>query len=199
MGSRAVVIVCRDEETARRRFGVLGKDSEFVNTRTGRRFFDDARIEQEFFKRSAAVDAAGFWGPVSDGLDLSRRGVNALVAKAQELLRQQYAPSLGCQRQSLTAVVSALEHPGIEERGRSAFTRIQQHRLEAAIAMSIPTVTTVGRVHSVSDLKLAPFHLLATEGQVHVHETRVAYGKARRHCKAGDGLLLATPIPKSST
>ena len=41
MGSRAVVVVCRDEEVARKRFGpeVAG----IVYTRTGRRFFDDRR------------------------------------------------------------------------------------------------------------------------------------------------------------
>jgi protein phosphatase len=49
-------------------------------------------------------------------------------------------------------------------------------------------------VHSVSDLKLAPFHLLATEGQVHVQRDHVWHmEKLAEICKAGDGLLLATP------
>jgi protein phosphatase len=49
-------------------------------------------------------------------------------------------------------------------------------------------------VHSVRDLKLAPFHLLATEGQVHVQRDHVWHmEKLAEVCKAGDGLLLATP------
>jgi protein phosphatase len=37
MGSRAVVIICRDEQAARRRFGVTGEGIGIVYTRTGRR------------------------------------------------------------------------------------------------------------------------------------------------------------------
>src|SRR5436305_8171058 len=49
MGSRAVVVVCRDEEAARRRFGVTGEGFGIVYTRTGRRFFGDSmpRLESE--------------------------------------------------------------------------------------------------------------------------------------------------------
>ena len=45
----------------------------------------------------------------------------------------------------------------------------------------------------MSDLKLAPFHLLATEGQVHVQRDHVWHmEKLAEVCKASDGLLLAT-------
>ena len=48
-------------------------------------------------------------------------------------------------------------------------------------------------VQSVSDLKLAPFHLLATEGQVHVQRDHVWHmEKLAEVCKASDGLLLGT-------
>ena len=45
MGSRAVVIVCRDAESARKRFGVLNEGAGICYTRTGRRFFDDRNLE----------------------------------------------------------------------------------------------------------------------------------------------------------
>ena len=51
MGSRAVVVVCRDEDAARRRFGVVDEGSASCYTRTGRRFFDDAELEGEFLER----------------------------------------------------------------------------------------------------------------------------------------------------
>jgi PNKP (polynucleotide 5'-kinase/3'-phosphatase) family adenylyltransferase-like protein len=58
MGSRAVVIVCRNEDAARRRFGVIGEGIGICYTRTGRRFFDDAKIEKEFLEKvRGAVDA----------------------------------------------------------------------------------------------------------------------------------------------
>src|SRR6185369_13661187 len=62
MGSRAVVIICRDEDTARKTFGVMGEGIGICYTRTGRRFFDNATLETEFLERvRAAATAAGFW------------------------------------------------------------------------------------------------------------------------------------------
>src|SRR5690606_39274892 len=45
MGSRAVVVVCRDAEAAARRFGVETGEAGVVYTRTGRRFFEDRDVE----------------------------------------------------------------------------------------------------------------------------------------------------------
>src|SRR5215470_2113583 len=62
MGSRAVVIVCRDQDAARRRFGIVGEGIGICYTRTGRRLFDDASFEREFLdKVRAAAGAAGVW------------------------------------------------------------------------------------------------------------------------------------------
>jgi protein phosphatase len=62
MGSRAVVIVCRDRDAARRRFGVAEDEAGTCYTRTGRRFFADAALEREFLNRIRnAVDKAGLW------------------------------------------------------------------------------------------------------------------------------------------
>src|SRR5205085_8111982 len=62
MGSRAVVIICRDEETARKRFGVIGDGLGICYTRTGRRFFDDRALESEFLTRvRKAMDKTEWW------------------------------------------------------------------------------------------------------------------------------------------
>src|SRR5262245_66043877 len=45
MGSRAVVVVCRDENAAQRRFGVAEPAPGLAHTRTGRGFFDDGELE----------------------------------------------------------------------------------------------------------------------------------------------------------
>ena len=49
MGSRAVVIVCRDEDAARKTFGVTGEGIGICYTRTGRRFFDDRQLGSRNF------------------------------------------------------------------------------------------------------------------------------------------------------
>src|SRR5207244_8296903 len=51
MGSRAVVIVSRDEGAARKHFGIVGEGIGICYTRTGRRFFSDSRLENEFLIR----------------------------------------------------------------------------------------------------------------------------------------------------
>src|SRR5438046_2409759 len=51
MGSRPIVILCRDEHVARRRFGVVDEGFGICYTRTGRRFFDDAELEATFLER----------------------------------------------------------------------------------------------------------------------------------------------------
>ncbi len=49
-------------------------------------------------------------------------------------------------------------------------------------------------VGSLADLKLAPFHLLATEGQVHTGKDHVWHMETlAKLCAADTGLLLATP------
>jgi protein phosphatase len=49
-------------------------------------------------------------------------------------------------------------------------------------------------VASLDDLKLAPFHILASEGKVHVDRDHVWHMETiRRFCEQDPGLLLATP------
>ena len=62
MGSRAVVVVCRDHDAARKRFGIVEDTAGICYTRTGRRFFDDRALETEFISRvQAALEGAKFW------------------------------------------------------------------------------------------------------------------------------------------
>ncbi len=92
MGSRAVVIVCRNEDAARRRFGIVEEGLGICYTRTGRRFFDDAKIEKQFLEKvRGAVDAAGFWQQFETDWICLDAELMPWSAKAQELLRQQYA------------------------------------------------------------------------------------------------------------
>lgn len=62
MGSRAVVVVCRNHEAARARFGTLDERAGVCYTRTGRPFFPELAEEAEFVARvQEALTQAGFW------------------------------------------------------------------------------------------------------------------------------------------
>ena len=92
MGSRAVVVVCRDEKAARERFGVTTGESGIVTTRTGRRFFNDPDLERRFLDRvRAALTAADLWAKLDTAWACLDCELMPWSAKAQELLRTQYA------------------------------------------------------------------------------------------------------------
>jgi polynucleotide kinase-phosphatase len=194
MGSRAVVIVCRDENAARRRFGVVGDGIGICYTRTGRRFFDDAQIEKEFLEKvRSSIDAAGFWDQFQTEWVCLDAELMPWSAKAQELLRRQYAPVGAAAKASLAETVACLERLASNNGDAVPLIERYKQRLEAANLYVDSYRRYCWPVQSVDDLKLAPFHLLATEGQVHVARDHVWHmEKLAEICKAGDGLLLAT-------
>ncbi len=195
MGSRAVVIVCRDEDAARRRFGVIGEGIGICYTRTGRRFFDDAKIEKEFLQTvRTACDAASFWEQFQTDWICLDAELMPWSVKAQELLRQQYAAVGAAAQASLLETVASLEHLAPTNGDALALLERCKARLNAAHLYVDAYRHYCWPVQSVSDLKLAPFHLLATEGQVHVQKDHVWHmEKLGELCRASDGLLLATP------
>ncbi|MGA8023207.1 MAG: polynucleotide kinase-phosphatase [Candidatus Acidiferrales bacterium] len=194
MGSRAVVVLCRDEDAARRRFGVIGEGIGIRYTRTGRRFFDDAKVEKEFLEKThAALAASDFWSQFETDWVCLDAELMPWSAKAQELLRQQYAAVGASAQASLAATVASLEQlVGANDEAMPLMERFKG-RLDAANRYVDSYRRYCWTVHSVSDLKLAPFHLLATEGQVHVQQNHVWHmDKLAEVCRASDGLLVAT-------
>lgn len=194
MGSRAVVIVCRDQDAARRRFGVVEDTSGICYTRTGRRFFDDRAMEREFVAAiQKTIEGAGFWEEFDTDWVCLDCELMPWSAKAQELLRQQYAAVGAAARAALVDVVGVLERAAAN--GSDVGVLLDRHR-ERGVAVE-KYVDAYRRycwpVRSLDDLKLAPFHLLATEGKVHTDRDHVWHMQTlKRLCDSGDGLLLAT-------
>lgn len=97
MGSRAVVIVCRDEQTARERFGVLEGEIGIVTTRTGRRFFNDPLLEGQFLDRvRSALTEADVWTSLATAWVCLDCELMPWSAKAQELLKNPIRGGRGC-------------------------------------------------------------------------------------------------------
>jgi polynucleotide kinase-phosphatase len=195
MGSRAVVIICRDRDTALRRFGVTQDEVGICYTRTGRRFFNDIALEKEFLLRiQAAVSNSGLWEEFrSDWLCLDCE-LMPWSSKAQDLLRQQYAPTGAAARAGLAASIAALRATSRHVLEASELVG----RFDERRGMAEHYIEAYRRycwtVRSLSDLKLAPFHLLASEGCVHSDKDHVWHmSMLARLCDSDPGLLLATP------
>lgn len=192
MGSRAVVVICRDEEVAQRRFGIAGDGSGICYTRTGRRFFEDRALESELLTRvRAAADRAGMWEQLETDWMCLDCELMPWSAKAQELLRQQYAAVGASARAALCESIAALEKAyGSVEEVAPLLTRYRL-RGEAAEKYTDAYRRYCWPVHSVDDLRLAPFHLLATEGKVHTDENHVWHMETlKRLCESVDDPLL---------
>ncbi|HEV2844705.1 MAG TPA: polynucleotide kinase-phosphatase, partial [Thermoanaerobaculia bacterium] len=195
MGSRAVVVLCRDEEAARRRFGVTDEGSGIVYTRTGRRFFDDAALERAFLARvSGAMDRAGLWEKWGTDWVCLDCELMPWSVKAQELLRDQYAAMGAAARTALPKAVARIAETGARGLDMSGLLARYRERYELAGRFVQAYRRYCWRVTSVADLRLAPFHLLATEGAVHVDKDHVWHMESLAElCRADPRILLATP------
>jgi protein phosphatase len=168
MGSRAVVVICRDEAAARRRFGVVDDGLGIIYTRTGRRFFDDQALERELLAIvSRALDRAAFWDRLATEWVVLDCELMPWSAKAQALIRHQYAAVSAAAAGGVVDTVATLRAAA----ARTSTAEPLVARFEERAGM-VSRYTDAWRrycwpVTSVADLKLAPFHVLATEGAVH--------------------------------
>ncbi len=202
MGSRAVLIVCRDEDAARQRFGVADEGIGIVYTRTGRRFFNEPELEAAFLDRvRQAIGRAGLWAEFTTDWFCLDCELMPWSAKAQELLRSQYAAVGAAGTAALADVESILKHTvarsqgaaELESAARGLLDRYAQRR--TTLAQYVEAYRRYcWPVQSLNDLKLAPFHLLAGEGRSYVDRDHTWHmDTLARLCAQDDKLLLATP------
>jgi protein phosphatase len=156
---------------ARERFGVLEGEQGICYTRTGRRFFENNALENELLSIiGSALDRSQFWERFKTDWVCLDCELMPWSAKAIELVRQQYASVGTAARVGLGEAVSVLEHAS----GRG--------------------MDVAALVESIRDIRVAPFHIMATEGTVH-SDTDHVWHMAEIAAVVGNAseLLLATP------
>lgn len=200
MGSRAIVVVCRDAPSAREQFGINEGELGIVYTRTGRRSFNDADLEHQFLERvRAALSAVDFWTKFNTTWVCLDCELMPWSAKAQDLLRVQYAAVGAAARAALPRAVTALERALGRIGGNNPEALVQlQDRYRQREENAAKFVTAYRQycwpVASLDDLKLAPFHLLATEGRVHTDRDHVWHmEELATICRMDAAMMLATP------
>jgi protein phosphatase len=196
MGSRAVVILCKDRHSALRRFGVTQDEIGVCYTRTGRRFFNDAALEFEFLCRvQLAVTKSGLWDELATDWIALDCELMPWSSKAQDLLRQQNAPTGAAARAGLAESIAALRLANRHVPEISGLVTRYENRLEMAGKYVTSYRQYCWAVHSLRDLKLAPFHLLASEGKVHSDKDHVWHMTTlARLSECDPQFVLATPF-----
>lgn len=174
MGSRAVAVICRNSETARKRFGVSGKETGMIYTRTGRRFFTDHTVEASLIEAVAhALTATNFWEEMETDWVCLDCELMPWSAKAQELLQEQYGAVRAAAQGSLAAAEGVLA--AALERGLPVESILERNSLRRRMIGEY--AAAYGRycwpVDSLNDLRLAPFHILGTEGAAHTDKNHL--------------------------
>jgi protein phosphatase len=194
MGSRAVLVVCRDGASAKRRFGVPEDGPIGVcYTRTGRRFFDDAAVDQALIARvSAALGQAGFWDRFETDWACLDAELLPWSAKAQGLIRGQYAPVAAAGEVALTNALATVE--AAAQRGLALEPLLERlrGRKEAIERYAAAYRGYCWDVNGLEGVQLAPFHLLATEGHTHLDRDHLWHMSELARLAEVDQLFLAT-------
>ncbi|TJZ99952.1 polynucleotide kinase-phosphatase [Actinacidiphila oryziradicis] len=165
MGSRAVALVCRDADAARKRFGVEGPTGSLY-TRTGRPFFDDVAVTEEILGRlRASATAAGLWEELGTDWLLLDAELMPWSLKASGLLRTQYAAVGAASGAAFPGSLAALEAAaarGVEVDGLLAK---QRERAEDAASFTEAYRRYCWTTQGLEGVRLAPFQILAAQGR----------------------------------
>ena len=196
MGSRAVLVVCKDEETAVNRFGIRDEGAGICYTRTGRNFFNDADTGRNFIDRvKQCLSKTSFWEKFNTDWVCLDAELMPWSAKAQVLLKDQYAAVGAAAGGALPEVENVLQNAfdrGIKDALPFLEKFKAKHRVIDRYVKAYQNYCWT--VNSIDDYKLAPFHILATEGQVHIDKTHEWHMEnIAEICKGDTKLLMATP------
>ena len=169
MGSRAVLVVTKNEDAVAKRFGIWDGSAGVVYTRTGRRFFEDWAMEEALLAQTrTALNDSGLWDELTTDWVVLDAEILPWSLKAGSLIRGQYAAAGAAAGATLPAEVAVLEAavgrglPLDDLLGRT------RQRQEMTQGYTRAYRQYVRRVSSLAEVCVAPFHLLASEGAVYV-------------------------------
>ncbi|MEM7154518.1 MAG: polynucleotide kinase-phosphatase [Myxococcota bacterium] len=192
MGSRAVMVVARSVDAAQARFGVGDGKQGVIYTRTGRGFFSRDELEAQLVKRvAAAFEAAELWEELDTDWVCLDTELMPWSLKAVELLRTQYAAVGASAKAALNEVVASLE--AAQDRGASELLERFSARRQMVEGYSAAWRRYCWSTEDIADVKLAPFHLLATEGRTHFDRSHVWHMDTLARLAEHEPTLVATP------
>lgn len=182
MGSRVIVIVCKDEKVAKIRFLAEDNKKGICYTRTGKYFFNDTKSEDELIERvNGVLTKNNFWEDFNTKWAIFDCEFMPWSKKARALLANQYAPvgksGSVALKESNNMIGKALDKEFLElsvkENSSGMYVDINGlynrfKEREDCIERYIDAYRQYcWKADSIDDLKIAPFHILATEKKVH--------------------------------
>jgi protein phosphatase len=162
-------------------------------TRTGRRFFDDAALDQALIARvAAALGQAGFWERFETDWVCLDAELLPWSAKAQGLIRGQYAPVAAAGEVALTSALEAVQAATTRGLTLEPLLERLRGRKEAIDLYATAYRAYCWETNGLEGVRLAPFHLLATEGHTHLDRDHLWHMRELARLAEVDPLFLAT-------
>ena len=168
MGSRAIVLIGKNEAVIETRFGIRKEGFGICYTRTGRNFFTDKNLELAFLNKvKNALDKANVWEKYqSDWICLDCE-LMPWSAKAQTLLQNQYAAVGAAGSAMLKSTIEMLITKQNVDINVDNLLSQYENKLSMVDNFKEVYANYCWEVNSVDDFRLAPFHILATENKVY--------------------------------
>ncbi len=163
MGSRAMLLVYRDAESATKRLGASGA----AYTRTGRSFFARDLTEILLGRVRSAVDAAALWEELETDWVLLDSELMPWSAKAEDLLRDQYAAVGAAARAAVPAALAGLRTASGRGVGLDDLIDHMRRRGVNADKFTAAYRRYCWPTDGLDGVGIAPFQVLATEGRTY--------------------------------
>lgn len=194
MGSRAVIVLAKDGESVLKRFGIKGEEIGVTYTRTGRAFFPDKETERQLLLRLRdALSANNFWQRFQTNWVALDCEIMPWSDKAQLLLQNQYAAVGTAGKIALPVAAALLAQAQKRNAGRPELLETIRERMDRNQRFIDAYRPYCWPVKTLEDYQIAPFHVLATEGQVHVDKDHEWHMQTiHSFCAEDPAILLAT-------
>jgi PNKP (polynucleotide 5'-kinase/3'-phosphatase) family adenylyltransferase-like protein len=179
--------VCRDQQVAGDRFGVHDATNGAIYTRTGRPFLNPDLTGQLLDRLRAALTTTGLWDELGTGWLLLDCELLPWSAKAEDLLRHQYAAVGAAARSALPTAVQALQAAHAAGIDVDALLTRTLARTANAEAFAQAYRRYCWPTDGLRGIRVAPFQLLATEAATY-HDRDHGW-----HLDLADRLAAAAP------
>lgn len=138
-------------------------------TRTGHPFFNDAKMEDALIERMRHnLTKAKLWDTLQSDWVCLDCEILPWSAKAQALIKEQYAPVGAAAKVATEAAAQALERANLHE-----LATLYRLKEQAANLYVQSYRNYCWQVATLEDYKIAPFHILASEESVHMKKSHL--------------------------
>jgi protein phosphatase len=150
-------------------------------------------LEAVLSRLRQAMDEAGFWQRHSTNWALLDAEIMPWSAKAQSLIRAQYAATGAAAQAGLSQAVALLQTATQRDNTLAPLLARYSDRSVRAARYADAYRRYCWSVTSIDDYRIAPFHLLATEGAPHLDKDHLWHmAELSRLAAVGDKMVMAT-------